>query len=80
MLLCVSCLSRFLQNDCNWFQLCDQEIVPLRKVCRRPETEYRLSGKPLSDISSSPIVDSKPGLATTVSLMEKPMAVEPSTV
>ena len=57
----------------------DQEIVPLRKVCRRPETEYRLSGKPLSDLSS-PIVDSKPGLATTVSLMEKPMAVEPSTV
>lgn len=22
--------------------LCNQEIVPLRKVCRRPETDYRL--------------------------------------
>ncbi|MCO5582796.1 hypothetical protein L7F22_036695 [Adiantum nelumboides] len=27
------------------------EIVPLRKVCRRPETEYRLQGKSVSDVA-----------------------------
>lgn len=29
------------------------EIVPLRKVCRRPETEYRLTGKTLGDASTT---------------------------
>ena len=65
-----------IENVCGYG--CTQEIVPLRKVCRRPETEYRLSGKPLSEMSSLPVVDVKSVPATTTTpLIEKPVAVEP---
>lgn len=32
--------------------LFDQEVVPLRKICRRPETDYRLQGTGASSSSS----------------------------
>ncbi|MCO5612398.1 hypothetical protein L7F22_066665 [Adiantum nelumboides] len=56
------------------------EIVPLRKVCRRPETEYRLQGKSVSDVpgtQESPAVFGTAPVALAVE--EKALIVDSST-
>ncbi|KAI5075348.1 hypothetical protein GOP47_0009424 [Adiantum capillus-veneris] len=56
------------------------EIVPLRKVCRRPETEYRLQGKSVSDVSSAPDLPAAFGAAPIpMALEDKALIVDSTT-
>lgn len=56
------------------------EIVPLRKVCRRPETEYRLAGRTVGDLSaiqeSTTVFGASP---MPMSIEDKALTVDPNT-
>lgn len=58
----------------------EQEIVPLRKVCRRPETEYRLAGRTVGDLSaiqeSTTVFGASP---MPMSIEDKVLTVDPNT-
>eukprot|EP00250_Pteridium_aquilinum_P008403 c17917_g1_i1 orf=411-1334(-) len=56
-----------------------KEIVPLRKVCRRPETEYRLAGKVAADVSAIQDSTTVFGVAPVpMSVEEKALTVDPT--
>lgn len=63
--------------------LCNQEIVPLRKVCRRPETDYRLQqlhaakGSTAQHLQKA-VGDSITGNAQQATLTVSPAALAPS--